>query len=202
MAKKSSKKQQALQTAERPNATKKSSKKSAAPKLSKGRKVPELVLVAECGDVATLCAPRVEISAETAAVVVGQQVAIANSEVPAADRGDDASALYVLGIRYSTGRDVEQDLIAAHKWFNLAAMMGHEGARSCRADISSEMTTAQIAEAQRQARAWQRNRDAKRAHEPEAAPAPTPVVKRPIYVRRRAQAMRSAQSFARICACA
>ncbi len=70
------------------------------------------------------------------------------------ERADDANALFILGTRYSTGRDVEQDLIAAHKWFNLAAMMGHEEARHCRAELAREMSTAQVAEAQRQARAW------------------------------------------------
>lgn len=69
-------------------------------------------------------------------------------------RGDDADALFVLGTRYSIGRDVEHDLIAAHKWFNLAAMMGHEEARLSRAELAREMTSGQIAEAQRHAREW------------------------------------------------
>jgi uncharacterized protein len=114
---------------------------------------------------------------------------------------EEANALYVLGIRYSTGRDVEQDLIAAHKWFNLATMMGHDDAKSCRADVASEMSKAQIAEAQRQARDWLRTRDARQSRDAEQAPAREPV-KRPTYVRRRAQAIRSANSFARTCACA
>ena len=119
------------------------------------------------------------------------------------ERPDDANALFVLGIRYSTGRDVDQDLIGAHKWFNLAAMMGHDGARSCRADLATEMTVAQVAEAQRQARAWQKSRETKRGREAEAEPEAVPAaIARPVYVRRRAQAMRSAQSFARLCACA
>lgn len=114
---------------------------------------------------------------------------------------EDAAALYILGIRYSTGRDVEQDLIAAHKWFNLAAMMGHEDAKSCRADVASEMSKAQIAEAQRQARDWMRARDTKHSREAEQVQVPERI-KRPTYVRRRAQAIRSANSFARTCACA
>jgi TPR repeat protein len=124
---------------------------------------------------------------------------------PASERQDDAGALFVLGIRYSTGRDVDQDLIAAHKWFNLAAMMGHDGARSCRGDLAKEMTPAQIAEAQRQARNWMKARDARHTNGAGAEPKPEAVpaaVARPLYVRRRAQAMRSAQSFARLCACA
>ncbi len=123
---------------------------------------------------------------------------------PTAEHADDAEALFVLGIRYSTGRDVDQDLIAAHKWFNLAAMMGHEGARSCRGDLAKEMTPAQIAEAQRQARDWMKARDSSRANGADTNSAATAAatVARPVYVRRRAQAMRSAQSFARLCACA
>jgi TPR repeat protein len=65
-----------------------------------------------------------------------------------------ADALYNLGLAYSTGQGVDVDFIAAHKWFNLAAMRGVEEARRWRAQISEEMSEGQIAEAQRQARAW------------------------------------------------
>jgi len=65
-------------------------------------------------------------------------------------------ACYELGIVYSTGAGgVDIDLIEAHKWFNLAASRGgHAEAQYCRADIADEMTAREIAEAQRQARAW------------------------------------------------
>ena len=64
-------------------------------------------------------------------------------------------ALFELGVSYSTGRDgVPVDLIEAHKWFNLAALNGDTRSQACRADISVEMTAREIAEAQRQARAW------------------------------------------------
>lgn len=63
-------------------------------------------------------------------------------------------ALYNLGLAYSTGQGVEVDYIAAHKWFNLAAIKGSEVAKSWRAQISSEMNFSQIAEAQRLAREW------------------------------------------------
>jgi TPR repeat protein len=65
-----------------------------------------------------------------------------------------AEALYNLGLAYSTGQGVDVDYIAAHKWFNLAAMKGSEVAKSWRAQISREMNSGQIAEAQRQAREW------------------------------------------------
>ena len=65
-----------------------------------------------------------------------------------------ADALYNLGLAYSTGQGVEVDYVAAHKWFNLAAIKGSELAKNWRAQISSEMSTGQIAEAQRLAREW------------------------------------------------
>jgi hypothetical protein len=71
-----------------------------------------------------------------------------------AGRGD-ADALYQLGVAYSTGTGgTEVDLIEAHKWFNLAALNGSEIGQHCRAEIAEEMTAREIAEAQRQARAW------------------------------------------------
>jgi len=63
-----------------------------------------------------------------------------------------ADALYNLGLAYSTGQGVTVDYVAAHKWFNLAAMRGSEIAKSWRGQISREMSTTQIAEAQRLAR--------------------------------------------------
>ena len=67
---------------------------------------------------------------------------------------NNASALLELGIMYSTGRDVEQDLVSAHKCFNLAALQGLKEAREYRQEIATEMTSEEIAEAQRQARDW------------------------------------------------
>ena len=76
----------------------------------------------------------------------------------------DAEALYDLGVAYSTGSGgVEVDLIEAHKWFNLAALNGSAAGQQCRADISDEMTAREIAEAQRQARAWLGGMSARRA---------------------------------------
>ena len=67
----------------------------------------------------------------------------------------DIEALFELGIIYSTGRGgAPVDLIEAHKWFNLAALNGNTRGQQCRAEISVEMTAREIAEAQRQARAW------------------------------------------------
>jgi TPR repeat protein len=76
------------------------------------------------------------------------------SRLADAERGD-VDALFELGVTYSTGRGgVPVDLIEAHKWFNLAALSGCTRGQQCRAEISIEMTAREIAEAQRQARAW------------------------------------------------
>jgi uncharacterized protein len=67
----------------------------------------------------------------------------------------DAAAYFDLGVAFSTGsHNIECDLIEAHKWFNLAAVAGHEEAQLCRADIAEEMTAREIAEAQRSERRW------------------------------------------------
>lgn len=79
---------------------------------------------------------------------------LVESRMGDAARGD-TTALFDLGVAYSTGSGgVDVDLIEAHKWFNLAALNGLEEAQRCRADIAEEMTAREIAEAQRQARAW------------------------------------------------
>lgn len=79
---------------------------------------------------------------------------LVESRLNDAARGD-GEALYDLGVAYSTGSGgIGVDLIEAHKWFNLAALNGSEEAMICRAEISDEMTAREIAEAQRDARAW------------------------------------------------
>ncbi len=66
----------------------------------------------------------------------------------------DGKACLQLAISYSTGKGVPFDLVAAHKWFNVAAVKGLREALSWRAELALEMTQPQIAEAQRQAREW------------------------------------------------
>lgn len=63
--------------------------------------------------------------------------------------------MYRLGLAASTGGESgEFDLITAHKWFNLAAMQGNIEARAYRAELAREMSAEEVAEAQRQARAY------------------------------------------------
>ncbi len=76
------------------------------------------------------------------------------SRLADAMRGDP-NAYYELGIAYSSGgAGSDVDLVQAHKWFNLASMTGNKRAQECRAEIADEMSAREIAEAQRQARAW------------------------------------------------
>jgi TPR repeat protein len=76
----------------------------------------------------------------------------------AAAAAGDNDALFDLGVAYSTGsHGAPCELIEAHKWFNLAAVSGHEEAAICRAEVSEDMTAREIAEAQRRAREWLRS---------------------------------------------
>jgi len=73
-----------------------------------------------------------------------------------ASRGN-GDACYDLGIAYSCGTSgVDIDLVQAHKWFNLAALAGSEEGQALRAEVAGEMSTREIAEAQRLARAFLR----------------------------------------------
>jgi len=93
------------------------------------------------------------LSAEQATVDTNGDLMIATFLAAAA--AGDASAYYELGVAFSTGSHATGcDLIEAHKWFNLAAVGGHEEAQHCRAEIADEMTAREIAEAQRRARQW------------------------------------------------
>jgi TPR repeat protein len=65
-----------------------------------------------------------------------------------------ADMYYELGIRYSVGNSVEADLIAAHKWFNIAALKGCREAIQLRQEVAASMSPAEIALAQRAARDW------------------------------------------------
>ncbi|HUS97334.1 MAG TPA: hypothetical protein VMX97_11385 [Hyphomicrobiaceae bacterium] len=76
------------------------------------------------------------------------------AELSAPAAGPDA--LFELGLMYSAGRDVEMDLVTAHKWFNLAALRGNEEAKIYRMEISRDLSRADVARAQRLAREWLR----------------------------------------------
>jgi TPR repeat protein len=62
-----------------------------------------------------------------------------------------------LGMMYSTGCEVPTDYVSAHKWFNLAAMLGSAEAARLRREVAVQMSDAEIATAQRAARDWLRH---------------------------------------------
>lgn len=65
-----------------------------------------------------------------------------------------ASDLYQAGLAYSTGLGVDIDLVAAHKWFNLAALKGNEDAKQSRQDMADQMTAEDLKQALKAAREW------------------------------------------------
>lgn len=74
-----------------------------------------------------------------------------------AAQGGQPDALFELGLIYCTGRDGRIDLVEAHKWFNLAAMRGNQEAKRYRHELSSELSKADIAKAQKLAREWMKS---------------------------------------------
>ena len=71
---------------------------------------------------------------------------------------DHASAQFNLGLMYGEGRGVPQDYLQAHVWSNLAASTLTSEVRDTAVNnrdfAASQMTPAQIAEAQKLAREW------------------------------------------------
>ena len=65
-----------------------------------------------------------------------------------------ADILFELGMMYATGRDCDADVVAAHKWFNIAAIKGSARAAELRAELSATMSKSEIAQALREAREW------------------------------------------------
>ncbi|MDB5429217.1 MAG: hypothetical protein JWP35_333 [Caulobacter sp.] len=63
--------------------------------------------------------------------------------------------LFRLGMMYSTGQGgAPVDYVSAHMMFNLAAMRGSLEAKVYRKELSEEMASSDVAEAQRAAREW------------------------------------------------
>ncbi len=63
--------------------------------------------------------------------------------------------LFRMGLMYSTGQGgAPVDYVSAHMLFNLAAMRGSLEAKIYRKELSEEMASADVAEAQRAAREW------------------------------------------------
>ena len=70
------------------------------------------------------------------------------------DAGALSDVLFERGMYWASGRAGLVDLIAAHKWFNLAALKGHKDAVMLRQEVAGQMSDVEISAAQREARAW------------------------------------------------
>ena len=62
--------------------------------------------------------------------------------------------LFERGLYWASGRSGVVNLVAAHKWFNLAAVKGRADAVQMRREVAEMMSEVEIAMAQREARAW------------------------------------------------
>jgi hypothetical protein len=62
--------------------------------------------------------------------------------------------LFERGLYWSSGRSGVVNLVAAHKWFNLAALKGRSDAIRMRREVAELMSDVEIAAAQREARDW------------------------------------------------
>ena len=69
----------------------------------------------------------------------------------AAEQGD-VKGQYSLGLIYGEGISVIKNYVIAHMWFNIATSNGYEDAKKTRDLIAGQMTTEQIAKAQKLAR--------------------------------------------------
>jgi uncharacterized protein len=66
----------------------------------------------------------------------------------------EGDTLFRLGMQYARDTGTSDARIAAHKWFNIAAMHGNADAARLRREIAEDMTAVEIAVAQRAARDW------------------------------------------------
>ena len=65
-----------------------------------------------------------------------------------------SDVLFERGLYWASGRSGVVNLVAAHKWFNLAALKGRTDAAVMRREVAEQMSDTEIAAAQREARAW------------------------------------------------
>ena len=62
--------------------------------------------------------------------------------------------LFERGLYWASGRSGVVNLVAAHKWFNLAALKGRPDAIALRREVAEQMSEDEIATALSEARAW------------------------------------------------
>ncbi|MGW9231161.1 sel1 repeat family protein [Pseudorhizobium sp. NPDC055634] len=79
---------------------------------------------------------------------------IQNSGYAATGGENRADTFCEMGLMYATGRGCAVDLVAAHKWLNIAAIKGSDRAAELRADLAQTMSKTELATALRAAREW------------------------------------------------
>ncbi|MDM9619995.1 sel1 repeat family protein [Rhizobium sp. S96] len=77
-----------------------------------------------------------------------------NAEMATMGGENSADIFCEMGLMYATGRGCPIDLVAAHKWLNIAAIKGNDRAAELRADLAASMDKMQLAQALRAAREW------------------------------------------------
>jgi TPR repeat protein len=65
-----------------------------------------------------------------------------------------SDVMFERGLYWASGRSGVVNLVAAQKWFNLAALKGRRDAIALRRKVAELMSDAEIATAQREARDW------------------------------------------------
>ena len=82
-------------------------------------------------------------------------LASVENQMPLPTAESTGDELFKMGLLYSTGQGgAPLDYVSAHMLFNLAAMRGSVEAKVYRTELSQEMESEDVAEAQRQAREW------------------------------------------------
>ena len=82
-------------------------------------------------------------------------LASVENQMPLPTEESTGDELFKMGLLYSTGQGgAPLDYVSAHMLFNLAAMRGSVEAKVYRKELSQEMESEDVAEAQRQAREW------------------------------------------------
>ena len=82
------------------------------------------------------------------------RIEIPNAEYAPLGAAIEGDTLIQLGLRSGAAAVTPDDRVAAHKWFNIAAMRGHVDGARLRREIAEQMSDAEIGCAQRAARDW------------------------------------------------
>jgi len=69
-------------------------------------------------------------------------------------------AQFILGAMYRLGDGVAKDEVEAYKWFNLAGAQGHKEAARHLELLEAQMSSEDVAEAQKQASEWDERENA------------------------------------------